>query len=581
MPIRRYREIWVADYEFRAEPGARPVPQCLVAHELISGRSIRVWGDDLNTPCPPYATGPDVLFVAYYAPAEMSCHLALGWELPANVLDLYSEFRVATNGRTLPHGSGLLGALAHHGLDGITSMEKAEMRELVLRGGPYTVEERQDILEYCESDVIATSKLYFAMAARFEEPDELGRALLRGRYSKAVAKMEDNGVPIDMELLTHLQRNWEPLRDRLVQKVDSAYGVYEGRTFKLAKFEAYLKANSIPWPRTPMGRLATDDETFREQCKTYPGLQPLKELRNSLGQLRLSDLAVGRDGRNRTMLSMLRSKTGRNQPSTSRFIFGLSSWLRGLIKPPPGHGLIYLDWKQQEFGIAAALSGDRAMLEAYHTGDPYLAFAKQAGAVPACATRDSHPKEREQFKAATLAVQYGMGEESLARRIQQPTPYARQLLQLHRRTYRRFWEWSDGTVEYALAHKTLWTVFGWRISIEGAANDHSLRNWLMQSNGAEVLRIACSLATEHGIRVIAPVHDALLVEAPLEQLDSVAATMQSLMSEASRAVLGGFELQADAKVFRAPDRYADEKGAAMWKVVNELLVELQAPEGAS
>jgi DNA polymerase I-like protein with 3'-5' exonuclease and polymerase domains len=85
-------------------------------------------------------------------------------------------------------------------------------------------------------------------------------------------------------------------------------------------------------------------------------------------------------------------------------------WLRGLILPEEGCGLAYIDWEQQEFGIAAALSGDANMLEAYDSGDPYLAFAKQAGAAPPNATKASHGTLREQFKACALAVQYGMGD---------------------------------------------------------------------------------------------------------------------------------------------------------------------------
>jgi hypothetical protein len=34
-----------------------------------------------------------------------------------------------------------------------------------------------------------------------------------------------------------------------------------------------------------------------------------------------------------------------------------------------------------------------------------------------------------------------------------------------------------------------------------------------------MLRLACCLATERGVRVAAPIHDALLVEAPIEDLD--------------------------------------------------------------
>jgi DNA polymerase I len=93
--------------------------------------------------------------------------------------------------------------------------------------------------------------------------------------------------------------------------------------------------------------------------------------------------------------------------------------------PPPGCGVAYVDWSQQEFGIAAALSGDPMMMEAYRSGDPYLAFAKQAGAVPHDATKASHNTEREHYKACVLAVQYGMGEAGLASRIGHPPIRAR------------------------------------------------------------------------------------------------------------------------------------------------------------
>ena len=58
-------------------------------------------------------------------------------------------------------------------------------------------------------------------------------------------------------------------------------------------------------------------------------------------------------------------------------------------------------------------------------GDPYLAFAKQAGAVPADATKQSHGPERELFKQCVLAVAYGMEAKSLALRIGQPEIVAR------------------------------------------------------------------------------------------------------------------------------------------------------------
>ena len=93
-----YREVWLVDFEFSAPPGERPRPICLVAREFHSGRILRVWLDGIEHPELPFDFGADVLYVAYYASAELGCHLALGWPMPARVLDLFTEFRCVTNG---------------------------------------------------------------------------------------------------------------------------------------------------------------------------------------------------------------------------------------------------------------------------------------------------------------------------------------------------------------------------------------------------------------------------------------------------------------------------------------------------
>ena len=136
-----FREIWLADFEFCSGPGDNPNPICRVAQEVRTGRVIRLWQDEFHA-SPPYSTGPDALFVAYYASAEIGCHLALGWPVPARVLDLFVEFRCLTNGLPVPCGSGLIGALIYHGLDTIGASDKEEMRNLILSGGPWSSEEK-------------------------------------------------------------------------------------------------------------------------------------------------------------------------------------------------------------------------------------------------------------------------------------------------------------------------------------------------------------------------------------------------------------------------------------------------------
>jgi DNA polymerase-1 len=572
-----YREIWAVDFEFVADAGENPDPVCLVAWELRSGQKIRLWRHEFGS-VPPYSTGADTLFVAYYASAEIGCHLALGWPMPERVLDLFTEFRNATNGLSTPSGWGLIGALVYHGLDTIGTVEKEDMRALIMRGGPWSPEERRAILDYCESDVAGLARLLPAMLPNLDLP----RALYRGRYMSAAARIERAGVPIDTDTLARLRRHWSAIQDELIADIDTAYGVYEGRTFKAERFAAWLHRQDIAWLRLPSGKLDLSDDTFRKAAGAYPVVAPLRELRAALSEMRLNDLVVGCDSRNRTILSAFRARTGRNQPSNARFIFGPSVWLRGLIKAPPGHGIAYIDWGQQEFGIAAALSGDRKMMDAYQSGDPYLAFAKQAGAVPADATKQSHKTERDQFKACVLAVQYGMGADALARRIGQPPIRARELLQLHRETYRVFWRWSDQMLDYAMLTGSIHTVFGWRVQVPPNANDRALRNFPMQANGAELLRLACCLATERGIDVCAPVHDAVLICAPLDRLESDIAAMQEAMREASRIVLNGFELTTDTAVFTYPERYMDERGSDMWTKVMALLTKIEVPAvGAS
>lgn len=574
-----YREIWCCDFEFHGAGGDLPVPVCMVAKELRSGKVLRLWQDDLNLRRqPPFDTGSDSLFVAYYASAEIGCFLALGWKPPQSILDLFTEFRAETNGFWTPHGNGLLGALAYFGLPAMGGEEKNDMRDLILAGGPWDGHDRKAILDYCQEDVVALQRLISAMASRLVmEKDNglvrLGQGLLRGRYMAAVARMEHYGVPIDVPMLERFQENWGHIKNELIRAVDVDYDVYDAGTFKLARFAAWLVKNGIPWPHLHTGTLATDDDTFRQMARTYPIVAPLRELRHALGKLKLNSLQVGVDGRNRCLLSPFRSKTGRNQPSNAMFIFGPSRWLRGLIKPAPGCGIAYLDFGSQEIAIAAALSGDEAMIDAYTSGDPYMTFAKQAGLAPQDAVKTNHQDVRNRCKAIVLGVGYGMGAESMAYRAGLHIAEARELLRRHRETYRTFWLWAENNVNIALAGGTLRTVYGWPIHSgpRTKLNDRSLLNFPMQANGAEMMRLAACMGTEAGLRICAPIHDALLLEAPLERLDEDVFLLKSLMVKASKMVTQSLACRVDADIVRYPDRYRDKNGGEMWDHVIQLL----------
>jgi DNA polymerase I len=563
-----FDEVWCVDFEFRTNAGDLPEPVCLVALELCSGREMRLWAHELRRrKTPPYRCDRHALFVSYVATAELVCHLVLGWALPAVVLDLYIEFCRHTNGRTRPAGKGLLGALTYFGIQGLDPSDKEEMRNLIVRGS-YSPADKRAILDYCRSDVVGLQALFPAMLPHIDWP----RALLRGRYMRSLAHTEWWGIPLDTGKLAALLRGWEYIRESLIAEIDAPYGVYEGTSFRQERFGRWLLARGMWWPTTPTGDLSTSDETFRDMSKVYPEVAPLGQLHHALGKLKLHDLEVGRDGRNRTKIWPVGAKTGRNAPSSTKYIFGPAVWLRHLIKPPTTSALVYLDWSAQEFAIAAVLSGDPNMLADYSSGDPYTAFAKRAGAIPADGSKRTHPDVREQYKVVSLAVLYGMGLTSLANRLDVPKAYAEEILGQHKRLYRRFWSWQAEHLNFVLQQRWTSSVLGWTYYQEGHPRLSSLANFPMQANGGDMLRVASFLGVERGVKIIAPVHDAVLIECAPRDLASTITTMQQAMAQAGEIVLNGFQVRSDYRIVLYPERYRDPRGEFMWNTTQRLLM---------
>jgi DNA polymerase I len=560
-----FSEIVVLDTEFHTAQvvGNRPVPVCLCALELRSRREHRIWfepGAALINPLP-----PEALYVAYTASAEWGCYLALGWDLPRYICDLFFEFRCLTNGRHKSVGNSLVDALTYYGCPAMPKQHKQGMRELILEGRPFDSNEREEILDYCWEDVDSTIALLEAMAGDVNLP----AALERGRYSKAIARMEWSGIPVDVPLLRSMQQHSPEIRSELVVAVEREhqFNVYRrnktGFSFSNKAFDDFLVREGLDqiWLRTPSGRPYLKDEYLKEMAQVFPQLSPLRELRKTLSCLKDLDPPVGTDGRNRTSIRPFAAKTSRNQPRIREMVMCFPAWARSLMRAEPGHALLYVDLSSAEFGIAAALSHDPAMMEDYRQGDPYLATGKRLGKLPSDATKESHRQEREDLKSVCVGPLYGMGAGTLALKLQVSIEEAKDLLRLHRRAYPRYWQYIDEVVEVAKFEHQVWTALDWRLNDAHREKTNSVRNFPMQATCAEILRLACCLTTESGLEVIAPFHDALLVHVPIEKVDESLNFVGQCWTRASAAILDGFELRSDARrdkaVFEFPDRYMD------------------------
>jgi hypothetical protein len=347
--LQLFAQIWCIDFEFHQPEGDRPTPLCISALEVRSGRLLELWLEGASLLAPPFALARPVLVVAFMAPAEMTCFLALGWPLNVHLLDLYVFERVITNGRILDPahlGRSLLDVLGRYGLShGVTAVQKQAMRDLAKRGGPYTPQERADLMAYCSTDVFALRDLLGAMPTV-----DIKLALHWGEVMKSFARIEFEGIPIDVPTFEVFRARWGDIRLQTAMLAAARFeGVYQGLHFLENAFERYLERRKISWPRHESGRLKVNDDTFRDMARVHPRVQFLKDARKTLSRLQI-DIQVGCDGRNRLMLSPYSTKTSRCSPSTTKYIFSTGRFLRPLIKPEPGMALAYIDWKQQEFG---------------------------------------------------------------------------------------------------------------------------------------------------------------------------------------------------------------------------------------
>jgi len=181
-----YRQVICIDFEFYQPEGERPLPLCMATHELFSGQAQTTWLEGAAPFALAWPSTPEVLVVTFYGSAELSCYLALGWDFPSRLVDMYAEFRCLSSGLTVPHGHGLLGAMEAYRLPSMASAEKIRLQGLARRGPPYTAQEQETLCLYCRTDVTALARLFGAMLPTMD----FRRALLRGRYLSAVAKIE-------------------------------------------------------------------------------------------------------------------------------------------------------------------------------------------------------------------------------------------------------------------------------------------------------------------------------------------------------------------------------------------------------
>ena len=578
-----FGSIIVGDFEYEAAPGELPNVLCMVAYVLNENlqhmQTICLWRDDFGT-TPPFDIGPNTLFVAYSAWAEMTCFKALGWQFPAHVFDLHTAYLAACN-VLLPHDPDevrkkrrkrLSDACRAYGIEGWERIDKDTIAKDIGEGR-WRDHGREQVFAYCEEDVRMSVQLLRAQLKGRPglSPANVELVLHWSNYSaKSTALIQARGMPIDMPLWNLVQENKMAVVGELLRQFDPSQDsddpIYSpDGEWNYGRFERWLTTIGVTaWPRLDSGQLDISGDAFRMMYHV-PGIEGLHALRDSLGFIVKARLPIGRDGRNRPSLFPFGTATGRNAHAKSPY--NAHAGMRSFMLFPRELIGAYLDWRTQEVGVAAALSGDTALMEAYRSGDVYHALARVCGL-----TNDPEPKRwktqnpamRNRMKALQLGINYGMGVPSLARGLDRHPLIASAIIERHKRTYPRFWQWRAKMVQTAMLERHIESVFGWPLYITTSPNQRTLYNFPMQSGGAEMLRLAAWRLCEAGIVPIMLIHDGILLEeTDCEKIEHA----KDIMCGAGRDTCDGFEIGVDIdQMLMSGARYRDKRPMAqkMW-----------------
>ena len=514
---------------------------------------------------PPWQHADPFLTIGFALSAEAGSFLHVAWSFPLPAIDLYAEYMVLHNTEMVRKGKdsklpgpSLIKACQRYGVAGMDQDYKEDMRSLAYTKTDHTPQEIALLQDYCVEDCRMTMRLFKAMRPRID----LLRAPLRGAFMMEIERMRWRGLPIDMPTYRQTERCAADVAMSLRAELNRKLGaeVYYQNIFKRRTMLAVMRYRGIPIPVDPKtGKFSCATKLIKSMIGTYPLLKEYYEDKRMIDAVKNLKLEIGADGRNRFWLNPFGTKTGRNNPSTNRGVLGLPHTMRSFIKPTPGMALAQVDYGAEEIGIAAGLSGDPVLQADYRTGDPYRQFAAAALGI-----LNPTEQQRQIYKATVLGRIYGLGVASLARNLGISKAQAPQIINQMNARYPVLNAWLQRVTTKAAHIVPIICTLGWSLTSSGRpGEERTFLNFPMQANGSELMRLVIVRAGAAGLRLIGCAHDGFLIEAPIAEIERDVRILQEIMRQASRDLLGGFELRADCKaerdIVRYPARFIDKR----------------------
>tara|TARA_R100001086_G_scaffold236568_2_gene160056 strand:- start:1266 stop:3122 length:1857 start_codon:yes stop_codon:yes gene_type:complete len=558
---KKFKKRVVVDTEFQTDDSGTYCTKalCAVYKDLDTGQVLRIWDHDQNNLAQHHFDFEETLFICFTATAEAGYFLKQLMGRPPYIFDCWTEYaKLYKNSRKL---SLLAAATAYAYPNPISQEEKDRFRDMCILQNTWTKKEQEQILNYCEGDVLMNEHVFYKILNDLENACGndyeilLEQAMARGQVMACYAKVTSNGVPMDIKKLHEFDTYWPLVRNTVIQNFNKELNLWdESCKFSNSKFYLLIKKLDLlsEWPTTPKGRLKTSKETFELFDDIYPEIKKIKRIFNLLNRTKLTEFNLSEDNRHRPRNGYrpFGTHTGRCAP-TSKWVFGSAKWGRGFIKPSYGCAIANLDFKSQEALVAGKLSGDANMLAAYASGDIYMHTAILADMAPADATEETHPEIRNIFKVIVLASNFGQGARGMTKGLKKfGKTYSEVagLLMRYKELYKTYFDWAAARSNHAQVHGYISTALGWdrHFPYHIPINPRSLMNWSVQATAGEILRNALIRLCNANIKVCATVHDSVLIECPLPEVQEQVRIAKQCMIDAGNYIIGdGIKVDVD------------------------------------
>jgi DNA polymerase-1 len=373
--------------------------------------------------------------------------------------------------------------------------------------------------------------------------------------SEALFRIERNGVLIDGPTLAAQS---QALGQRIVQLETEAYEI-AGQPFNLSSpkqlGEIFFDKLGLPViKKTATGARSTDEEVLEKLAEDYPLPARILEHR-SLSKLKgtytdkLAQMALPRTGRVHTHYAQAVAVTGRlssNDPNLQNIPIRTAEGrkVREAFVAPAGSLIASADYSQIELRIMAHLSGDEALLRAFHQGlDVHKATAAEVFGL----TPDQVSSEQRRYaKTINFGLIYGMSAFGLAKALGIDNGAAKNYIERYFQRFAGVKRYMDETREQAKSQGYVETVFGRRLYLpeinspngpRRAGAERAAINAPMQGTAADLIKLSM-IAVQAGIdreqrktKVIMQVHDELVFEVPAEEVDWLKVAVPKWMAE--------------------------------------------------